>query len=109
MEEPCSPEARKARSSFGTWRGGECLGPANYQARTCSHCGKIWLATMLSVPAGQSARSLQRPGRHCRCSADTSEPRKVLERMAKGTPEARVTREAKASVERLVKRPAAWP
>ncbi len=39
----------------------------------------------------------------------TAEARQVLERIAKGTPEARVTREAKASVERLVKRPAAWP
>ncbi|HMC63737.1 MAG TPA: hypothetical protein VKI65_02250 [Gemmataceae bacterium] len=39
----------------------------------------------------------------------TPEARKVLARVAQGAPEARLTQEAKASLERLAKRPAAKP
>jgi hypothetical protein len=39
----------------------------------------------------------------------TSEARQVLEGLAKGVPEARLTREAKASLERLARRPKAAP
>jgi RNA polymerase sigma factor (sigma-70 family) len=39
----------------------------------------------------------------------TSEARQELERLAKGTPEARLTREAKASLERLAMRPVGAP
>jgi hypothetical protein len=40
---------------------------------------------------------------------DTPEARQVLETLAKGAPGARLTREAKASLERLAKRPATFP
>jgi hypothetical protein len=40
--------------------------------------------------------------------AGTPAARRLLARLAEGSPQARLTREAKASLQRLAKRPAAW-
>jgi hypothetical protein len=41
--------------------------------------------------------------------ADSPEARALLERLAQGTPEARLTREAKAALQRLARRPVSEP